>query len=284
MLQAAKEFRIGRPQILAGLMLLGFLAQCLWVGGGRKLTPLEYQYIGSGLSRDSAPELRAGSPVTGWLAALAVGRIRVLKGAAPARWGAYLAIPGPWLLRMPFTMFGLWLGGALWWVARRLFDDAGGYVALGLYCSSPAMVMISSNIGPEIILAWSFFGLIYTAIGVAHTLYAPPRKWAPRILILGISVGFGLAASLWAVTLILPAMSLMLYLAPGRRGSVLMVLLGSGAVATLVYGFFFWWSGVVDSRAMTAFRPQITLELARSLIFVFADGYVLVAMFLAALT
>ena len=32
------------------------------------------------------------------------------------------------------------------------------------------MVMISSNIGPEIILAWSFFGLIYTAIGVAAPL------------------------------------------------------------------------------------------------------------------
>jgi Dolichyl-phosphate-mannose-protein mannosyltransferase len=284
MLQAAKEFRIGRPQILAGLMLLGFLAQCFWVGGGRKLSDLEYQYIGSGLSRETAPEMRAASPITGWMAALAVGGVRVLKGAAPARWSAYLAIPRPWLLRMPFTMFGLWLGGALWWVARRLFDDAGGYVALGLYCSSPAMVMISSNIGPEIILAWSFFGLIYTAIGVAHTLYAPPRKWAPRILILGLSVGFGLAASLWSVTLILPAMAFMIYLAPGRRRSVLMVLLGSGAVATLVYGFFFWWSGVVDGHALTVLRPQITLELVRNLMFVFGDGYALVAMFLAALT
>jgi hypothetical protein len=284
MLQAAKEFRIGRPQIVAGLMLLGFLAQCLWVADGRKLSDLEYQYIGSGLSRDTSPEFRAGSPITGWLAALAVRATRVLKNAGPSSLSAYLAIPRPWLLRLPFTIFGLWLGGALWWVARRLFDDAGGYVALGLYCSSPDMVMISSNIAPEIILAWSFFGLIYTAIGVAHTLYAPPRKWAPRILILGLSIGLALAASLWSITLVLPAMVFMFYLAPGRRRSVVLVLLGAGAVAALVYGFFYQWSGVVDAGALRAFRPQITRKLGQTLNFVFADGYVLVGMFLLALT
>jgi hypothetical protein len=284
MFQAAKEFRIGRPQIFAGLMLLGFLAQCLWVADGRKLSDLEYQYIGSGLSRDTSPEFRAGSPITGWMAALAVRATRVLKDAGPSSLSAYLAIPRPWLLRLPFAIFGLWLGGALWWVARRLFDDAGGYVALGLYCSSPAMVMISSNIGPEIILAWSFFGLIYTAIGVAHTLYAPPRKWAPRILILGLSIGFALAASLWSITLVLLAMAFMFYLAPGRRRSVVVVLLGASAVAVLIYGYFYWWSGVVNARALSALRPQLTWELARNLKFVFADGYVLVGMFLVALT
>jgi len=218
------------------------------------------------------------------MAALAVRATRVLKDAGPSSLSAYLAIPRPWLLRLPFAVFGLWLGGALWWVARRLFDDAGGYVALGLYCSSPAMVMISSNIGPEIILAWSFFGLIYTAIGVAHTLYAPPRKWAPRIVILGLSIGFALSASVWSITMVLLAMVFMLYLAPGRRRSVLLVLLGASAVAALMYGYFYWWSGVVDAAALRALRPQATRELARNLKFVFADGYVLVGMFLVALT
>ena len=80
----------------------------------------------------------------------------------------------------PFLIFGVWLGAALWWVARRLFEDHGGFVALALYCSSPAMVMIASNVGPEVVLAWSSFGLIYTAFGVAHTLYAPRRKLACR--------------------------------------------------------------------------------------------------------
>ena len=125
-----------------------------------------------------------------------------------------MLIPRPWLVRLPFVIFGVWLGAAVWWVARRLFDDAGGYVALGLYCSSPAMVMISSNIGPEIILAWSGFGLIYTAIGVAHTLLAPPKKWTARILLLGLAIGFSLSAQLWSFTVVLLALAFMIYLAP----------------------------------------------------------------------
>src|SRR5215467_13062820 len=243
MFQAAKEFRIGRPQIFAGLMLLGFLAQCLWVADGRKLSDLEYQYIGSGLSRDTSPEFRAGSPITGWLAALAVGATRVLKNAGPSSLSVYLAIPRPWLLRLPFAVFGLWLGGALWWVARRLFDDAGGYVALGLYCSSPAMVMISSNIGPEIILAWSFFGLIYTAIGVAHTLYAPPRKWAPRILILGAAIGICISTALWSFTVVVLAFAFMLYLSPGRRKKVLLVLGSASVLGCVVLVAIAWITG-----------------------------------------
>jgi len=33
------------------------------------------------------------------------------------------------------------LGGSLWYVARRLYGNAGGYIALALYCFSPAMIV-----------------------------------------------------------------------------------------------------------------------------------------------
>jgi hypothetical protein len=171
----------------------------------------------------------------------------------------------------------------LWWVSRRLFDDAGGYVALALYCSSPAMVMISSNVGPEIILAWSIFGLVYTAIGVAHTLYAPPRKWAPRTVILGLSIGFALAAARWSFTLVLVALAYMFYLAPGRRRSVLIVLLGAGLVAASVMGYFAWWTGQPATNAHSWVHPQITRELAPNLWFVLADDYVVTGFFIVAL-
>src|SRR5215469_14446720 len=229
MLQAAKEFRIGRPQILAGLMLLGFLAQCLWVAGSRALSDLEIRYITSGETHELGQVYRANSPLTGWIAALPGHVVAAMRTIAPASVSNALAIPRLWLIRMPFVIFGVWLGAALWWVSRRLFDDSGGYVALALYCSSPAMVMTSSNVGPEIILAWSIFGLIYTAIGVAHTLYAPPRKWAPRVVILGLSIGFALSTALWSFTLVLMAFAYMLYLAPGCRKKVLLVL-GSASV------------------------------------------------------
>lgn len=288
MLQAAKEFRIGRPQIFAGLMLLGFLAQCLWVAGSRKLSELEYQYIASGLSpQEPSQEHFISSPLTGWVAALPVRASKMVRAVAPAWLSSALAIPRAWLLRLPFVAFGVWLGGALWWVARRLFDDTGGYVALALYCSSPALVMISSTVGPEILLAWSSFGLIYTAIGVAHTLYAPPRKWAPRVVILGLAIGLALATTLWSLFLVLLAFAFMIYLAPGRRRSVLGVLAGATVVALVVLGFFAWSTGSAGPglRAMTSADPG--RELLRSLAFPLSpdtDGYVLVAFFIAALT
>jgi hypothetical protein len=287
MLQAAKEFRIGRPQMYAGLMLLGFLAQSLWVASTRKFSDLEYQYIGAGFSRSDGQSRTVESPLTAWVASLPVRATQLLRRMAPESVSSALAIPRPWLLRLPFVGFGLWLGGALWWVARRLFDDAGGYVALALYCTSPAMVKISSNIGPDILLAWSIFGLIYTAIGVAHTLYAPPRKWVPRVIILGFALGFAMSTALWSFLLALLAFAFMVYLAPGRRRSALTVLLGASAVSVAVLGLvgLLTRSSGLGVKAMLAQDPS--LHWLRNLAFTLngdTDGYVLVAFFIAALT
>ncbi len=271
MLQAAKEFRIGRPQVFAGLMLLGFLAQCLWVAGERQLSDLEIQYIASGESHELGQVYRANSPFTGWVAAMPGHLIATVRAVAPIAVGRALAIPHPWLIRLPFVAFGVWLGAALWWVARRLFDDLGGYVALALYCSSPAMVMISSTVGPEIILAWSIFGMIYTAIGVAHTLYAPPRKWIPRVVILGLSIGFALSTAVWSFTLVPIASAFMFYLAPGRRRSVVIVLLGATFVALAVVGYFVWWTGPSATRSHAWLHPQVSRELAGNVWFVLMD-------------
>ena len=270
MFQPLQEFKIGRPQLIAGLMLLGFLAQALWVDGGRKFSSLELQYIESGLPQRPGQEYRVTSPLTGWLAALPFRLARQEAGDAMSQ---ARFVPKPWLVRLPFVTFGLWLGAALWWVARRLFDDAGGYVALGLYSTSPAMVMIAGNIGPEVILAWSSFGLIYTAIGVAHTLYAPPRKWAPRIVLLGLSIGFALSTALWSCTLALLALVFMLYLAPGRRRAALGVWLAASAIGLAVFATFSWMTRGWTLGPHALMEPRISSKLLQTLNFVFADGY-----------
>ena len=177
------------------------------------------------------------------MAAFPVRSLTLARKIATPRLSAALAVPRPWLLRLPFVIFGLWLGAALWWVARRLFDDDGGYVALALYCTSPAMIIVSSNIGPEIILAWSSLGLIYTAIGVAHTLYAPPRKWVPRIMILGLSIGFALATAWWSFTLVLLAFAYMMYLAPGCRAKGFVVLASASVIGCAVWAVMYWLTG-----------------------------------------
>src|SRR5260221_8599763 len=286
MLQVVREFRVGRPQVFAGLMLLAFMAQCLWTANTRKLSDLEYRYIAAGLTSANEKAVNA-SPFTGWVAALPVRFTSLARKIATPALSAALAVPRPWLLRLPFIIFGIWLGAALWWVARRLFDDEGGYVALALYCTSPAMITISSNIGPEIILAWCSLGLIYTAIGVAHTLYAPPKKWVPRIVILGLSIGFALATAWWSITLVLLAFVYMLYLAPGCRKKAIVVLLGASAVGGLVLLVITWLTGSAGMGVKALFVQKPTLDVLRNLAFAISaesDGYVLVFLFIAALT
>jgi hypothetical protein len=287
MLQPLKEFRVGRPQVLAGLMLLAFVAQCLWTANARKIAPLEYQYMLAGLSSPEAAKVEVASPLTSLIATLPLKTINLLRKFGPASWGHGLAMPRLWFLRLPFVIFGVWLGGALWWVARRLFDDEGGYVALALYCTSPAMIKISSNIGPEIILAWSILGLTYTAIGVAHTLYAPPRKWAPRIVILGLSIGFALATAWWSFTLVLLAFAYMLYLSPGCRKKAALVLLSASALGCGVLLVIAWITGSKGMSLATLLAEKPGPLVLRHLAFPLSaqtDGYVLVFLFIVALT
>jgi hypothetical protein len=286
MLQLLREFKVGRPQVYAGLMLLAFLAQCLWTADTRKLSDLEYRYIASGLTGAGERTLNS-SPFTGLVAAFPVRFTSAARKIATPRLSAALAVPRPWLLRLPFVIFGVWLGAALWWVARRLFDDAGGYVALALYCTSPAMVIISSNIGPEILLAWSSLGLIYTAIGVSHTLYTPPKKWAPRIMILGLSIGFALATVWWSFTLVLLAFGYMMYLAPGCRRKALMVLASASVIGCVVWAVIYWLTGSFGLGFKPLLAQKPTVQALGNLAFALSghtDGYVLVFLFIAALT
>src|SRR6476646_12138982 len=266
MIQVIREFRVGRPQVFAGLMLLAFLVQCLWAANTRKLSDLKYRYIAAGLTGKSEKAVNS-SPLTGWVAAFPVRLISLARKIATPSISAALAVPRPWMLRLPFIVFGLWLGAALWWVARRLFDDDGGYVALALYCTSPAMITISSNIGPEILLAWSSLGLIYTAIGVSHTLYAPPKKWVPRIIILGLSIGFALATAWWSFTLVLLAFGYMMYLAPGCRRKALTVLTSASLVGCAVWAVIYWMTGSAGLGVKALLAQKPALDAARNLAF-----------------
>lgn len=272
MLKLLRDFKIGRPQIFAGALLALFLAQCIWVASSRRLSDLEYDYIAAGFGTPAGQQLRAASPFTGLAATASLRLLSMLKPVMPVSLRAWLAIPHPWLIRLPFVVFGVWLGGALWWVARRLFGDRGGYVALALYCFSPAMVKISSNIGPEIILAWSTFGLIYTAIGVAHTVYVPPRKWIPRIVVLGLAIGASLATALWSFTVVLLAFAFMLYLTPGRRKSALIVLMGASGIGLAIFALVNVTTGNAGQISRVLIDPRPSLELVRNLGFAFSDS------------
>jgi hypothetical protein len=235
------RFHIHNAQKIAAALLLAFLLQSLWLLAHRPLDMAETRAALAGRSLWSSHELGASSPFIPGDSVLALRSAGVLPSIAKSMEGhAYefsiYAAPNRWLVRLPFVVFGVWLGAALWWVARRLFGDEGAYVALGLYCFSPAMLVASATVNSSILTSWGLFGLVFTAIGVAHTLYAPPSRWRPRIALLGLAIGLTAAADLSAALAgLLIAAVFMIYLAPGRRLAAVLILGTSCAIASIIF-------------------------------------------------
>ena len=145
-----------------------------------------------------------------------------------------------WLMHMPFALFAVWLGAGLWWVARRLFGNEGGFLALGLYCFCPEIVRASVHPNNDVLAMWGLYGLVYTAIGVAHALQGPRHKWRPRIALLSVALGLTATAHLLAGILgLLAAAIFMLYLAEYRRGYVMQILIMAGVGALFLELAFF---------------------------------------------
>lgn len=261
--------RFGAPQFLAGALLLVFLAQCAWLvhlylqsapgpglhervrideglrqWHGRGIAGSPYDATSSVTLSRVAEYDADRSPVTYLLASgLLLLRPGPLEDDSYSDWG--------WLPRVPFLLFGTLLGASLWYVARRLYGNAGGFIALLLFCFSPAIIRISAGVltEPEITAAWGAFGAIFTAIAVAHTLYAPREvvlwNWR-RIMLLGLSLALAVGSqfSLWVVIPI--SLAFMLYLAPERRAAAVVIWF-TGCVIALI---LLWAAYSFQSAAM----------------------------------
>jgi hypothetical protein len=156
--------------------------------------------------------------------------------------------------------------GSLWYVARRLYGNAGGYIALMLYCFSPAMIFSAADISSfaEMGAVWGAFGAIWTAIAVAHTLYAPREvvlwNWR-RILLLGLSFALAVGNQFSLLPLALVALMLMLWVAPVRKRAVLAIWSAACAFALLLIfaAYFFhpllFWQGMMHAGWLK-FEPR----------------------------
>ncbi len=144
------------------------------------------------------------------------------------------------LLRLPFLFAGCVLGGALWWVTRRLYGDLGGYTALSLYCFTPAVLKASIGPNPEILASLGVYGGIYTCLGVAHAMQGPRRKWRPRIVLLTVIFGIAAASHMAALPVVaLLGLFFMLWVAEGRRAQILpVVLIAVAGALVLVFGCY----------------------------------------------
>jgi uncharacterized membrane protein YecN with MAPEG domain len=168
-----------------------------------------------------------------------------------------LAAPAQLLPRLPFLAVGVLLGGALWWVTRRLYGNQGGYTALVFYCFSPAILRACVLPGSELLAVLGVYGGVYTSVGVAHAMQGPRRKWRPRILLLTAIFAIAVLTHLVALAVaLLLGLALVLWIAEGRRSQVSFVLLTAvaGALAVLFAcdGFSlrtFW--GAADAFSFT---------------------------------
>ena len=90
---------------------------------------------------------------------------------------------------------------------------------------------------PEILAAWGSFGAIFTAIAVAHTLYAPREvilwNWR-RIVLLGISLAIAVGSQFSMIIVVPIALAFLLYLAPIRRPAALIIWTAACLLALLV--------------------------------------------------
>ena len=121
--------RIGVPQIVALLLLLVFLAQCVWFMVHVPFSATEGGYIEAGLlhlERLASADSSERSPLVPLLAGLAA-RVSGAENRLVQLSDYRLVI------RLPFFLAGFLLGTSLWYVARRLYGNIGGYIALGLY-------------------------------------------------------------------------------------------------------------------------------------------------------
>ncbi len=256
--------RFGRPQVLAGLLLLVFLGQCAWlVNRSPGLTPLEKSRISEGLRRWNEERIPPGySPRENGETRRAAENgvydpnhlaLWYLIAASPLLlWPEEMRLHSShsivWLARAPYLLFGVLLGASLWYVSRRLYGNAGGYVALGLYCFSPAIIRSSAVwfAEPEVGAAWGAFGTIFTAIAVAHTLYAPREvvlwNWR-RIVLLGVSLALAVGSQFSLIVVIPIALRFMLYLAPTRRIAGAMIWAAACAFSFLLLyaSYLFHW-------------------------------------------
>lgn len=278
---------IGRPQFIAGALLLIYLLQCVWLIRVQTLHGflpesdhalciyggLE-QWKGGAIA--GTPQALRAEAATGLPSAGRAGHLRVRDGYDVDRSPFYYlmaAVPilvmpralaadsplGQIWIATPYLFFGGMLGASLWYVARRLYGNAGGYIALILYCFSPGMILAAAGTQTfgEMGAVWGTFGVVFTGIAVAHTLYAPREvilwNWR-RILLLGLSVALAVGGQFSLVIAVVVALALMFWVAPVRPRAVITIWLVAVAIgAGLLFGFYFFrsdlfWQAMLRAR------------------------------------
>jgi hypothetical protein len=262
--------RFGRPQLYASLLLLAFAAQCSWVIVKSPLRASEIQRVERGLEQWRHAKV-VPDPESPFIALMSSVGIAPIFGTANLNTAMFALFA-----RLPFLFVGMLRGASLWYVTRRLYGNAGGYVALVLYCSSPPMTESGAFVNGYGPAAWGFFGAIFSAIALSHTVYALAqspsdqvigfRRWRwRRIVLLGVAFGIAIGAQAASVIAIPLSLGFMLYLAPGRRTACIAIvtaatLIGAGVVLATSFFDPQALNRMIAKSALVSLDPVATLH------------------------
>ncbi len=262
--------RFGKPQVYALLLLSFFAAQCLWLAARTPLRDSEAAYLIAANDASQPSSFEHSGPLSPVVTFL----------ARAGSWSAHPAHPifSLMSLRFPFIIVGALLGASVWYVSRRLYGNAGGYIALFLYAFSPPVIQRWAAVAPDVIAAWGVFGCIFTGIAVAHTLYAPREVvlWNfRRIILLAVAIGVAVAsvpATLFAVPV---ALLFMFYLVPHRRGAAVAILAAACAVGFIVLlaTFSFHWSTLISFIRLSGRIHLASAPISRGVLGALASGF-----------
>jgi len=182
------------PQRIAAALLLVYLLQCVWLIRAQTLqasVPDSDQalriYAGleqwkRGVIAGTPESLRSKRllaclpPDAPDVSACATGSIRTARlsiTSSPPRRFCCAPVRGYRITpavtgREPVLVLRVMLGASLWYVARRLYGNAGGYIALALYCFSPAMIV--NTAGTQSLGKWA-------RCGARLEPSSPPSPW-----------------------------------------------------------------------------------------------------------
>jgi len=228
---------LSRERVLVGVLTLAFLAAGLWFAKCEACwISDEFQIRSTDMFRQSefAKDRTVFSPLTTAIVSrLPVdGEVMDESGACASR-----SNNGIWATRLIFVMAAALLGLSLCFVTRKFFGRRAGLRSFALYVSSP--MLVSAMVArPMALAAWGAYGVIFTAIATAHTLYAPREvilwNWK-RILLLAFSITLAVGAMPMLAILLIPAYGFLLWAAPHRKRAATAIMgCGVGIAAILL--------------------------------------------------